>query len=140
MYVEKFVQRFSFLTVVKPGNSETVKLNVGRIQSIGMKMTLLLSYKNEVMVRAVDTFTRRFSIKGMSETTRFTFHLLRGQNGIRYKVRTDNPESDFDLHSMGGSHGLHFVYSHPATLPEWLRHDKELQTKMSNAIKFEMNK
>ena len=92
------------------------------------------------MVRAVDTFTLRFSVKGMSDTIRFTFHLLREQKGIRYKVRTDNPEADFDMHSKLGLHGLHFVFSDPAIMPEWLTADTDLEAKISNAIKFELHK
>ncbi len=92
------------------------------------------------MARAKETFTERFSIKGLGETILFTFRVLREQSGTQYKIRTDNPESDFNMQSSGGTLGLHFVYSHPAILPEWLKLDKELQAKMSNAIKTELNK
>ncbi len=92
------------------------------------------------MIRTVETFMKRFSIEGISDTIRFTFHLLRGRRDIRYKVRTDNPEADFDVQGSMGSDGLHFVYTDPAHMPQWLARDQSLQSKISNAIKFEISK
>ncbi len=92
------------------------------------------------MARAIETFTQRFSIKGLSEAIRFTFRILREQSGTQYKVRTENPESDFNMQSSLGLLAMKFVYSDPASMPACLTGDKDLQAKISSAINFEEGK
>ncbi len=92
------------------------------------------------MPRAIETFSERFSIKGISETILFTFRILREQSGTQYKVRTDNPESDFNMQSSLGLLAMKFVYSDPMHMPAWLTSDKDLQAKISSAINFEEGK
>ena len=77
-------------------------------------------------------FSKRFTIQGLGDAILFTFRVLRGEYGTTYKVRTMNPESDFNM--QVSKLITKFVYSDPATMPKWITSDKALQARISDAI------
>jgi hypothetical protein len=82
--------------------------------------------------RLNDVFKERIAIDGMGKLVLFTFRMLNGEYGTEYKVRTDNPECDFNMRNTMGE--IRFAFDDNADLPEWLMQDTEAQTKLSSAI------
>ena len=74
----------------------------------------------------------------------FMFCMLRGEYKGQYKVWTNNPPSDFNMHlsnidttyiSINSS----YVFDDENALPRWLRYDKHAQKKLSEAITNAIN-
>jgi hypothetical protein len=84
------------------------------------------------MEQVVEMFSKRFVITGIGDTILFTFRVLRGEYGTSYKVRTLNPESDFNM--QVSKLVSKFVYSDPLSMPKWITSDKGMQAKISEAI------
>ncbi len=84
------------------------------------------------MEQTVEMFSKRFMIMGLGDAILFTFRLLRDKHSTIYKVRTMNPESDFNMQVSPLL--MKFVYSDPSSMPKWITSDKGLQAKISEAI------
>ena len=80
-----------------------------------------------------EVFSKRIMIDGLIYPILFTFRMMHRGNRIEYKVRTSNPDSDFNMYNSqtGASQ---FIFSDEKELPEWIHHDKNAQMKISAAI------
>ena len=84
------------------------------------------------MERLNDVFKERVAIDGLGKLVLFTFRMMNGEYGIQYKVRTNAPESDFNMRNT--QEEIRFVFDDDAELPPWLTKDAEAQAKLSAAI------
>ncbi len=84
------------------------------------------------MERLNDVFKERIAINGMGKLVLFTFRMLNGEYGLEYKVRTDNPECDFNMRNT--QEDIRFAFDDGDEIPGWLKQDEEAQAKLSTAI------
>ncbi len=84
------------------------------------------------MERLNDVFKERVAIDGVGKLVLFTFRMMNGEYGLQYKVRTDNPESNFNMRNT--QEQIRFVFNDSDELPQWLIHDTKAQAKLSAAI------
>ena len=76
-------------------------------------------------------FTKRIIIEGMMFPVSFIFRMLNGDKK-QYKIRTSNPVCDFNISAINKN--SIFQYEDENTIPQWLRNDKNTETKLSEAI------
>ena len=81
-----------------------------------------------------DTFRKKIIIDGLHYPVFFTFRVLHTNHRTEYKVRTYNPDSDFNMHNTNMGEAKLFKFSDETEIPEWIHSDKNAQEKLSTAI------
>ena len=90
------------------------------------------------------SFTKRIIIEGMDHPIYFMFCMLRGEYKGQYKVWTNNPPSEFNMH-LNNIETTYinvdpaYIFEDENALPRWLRYDKHAQNKLSEAIASVVN-
>jgi len=90
------------------------------------------------------SFTKRIIIEGMDHPIYFMFCMLRGDYKGQYKVWTNNPPSDFNMH-LNNIDTTYinidpaYIFEDEKLLPRWLRFDKNAQKKLSEVIVSAIN-
>lgn len=90
------------------------------------------------------SFTKRIIIEGMDHPIYFMFCMLRGDYKGQYKVWTNNPPSDFNMHLSNIDTTYinidpAYIFEDEKLLPRWLRFDKNAQKKLSEVIVSAIN-
>ncbi len=81
-----------------------------------------------------DVFSKRILIEGLQDAVCFTFRILHKSDRIEYKVRTTNPDIDFNMQDRETGGYAIFEFCDETEIPQWIHHDKSAREKLSIAI------
>jgi hypothetical protein len=86
------------------------------------------------MIQGNDVFMERIAIDGIGVPVCFTFRMMHGKYHMEYKIRTSNPDSDFNMSNFNTGETITFQFTNKSEVPAWLYNDKDAETKLSDVI------